>query len=228
MKNLLIIIAVSCLCVFVLSLASCDKILSHLFGLDGDIDITSPSDGAIVGVSYVTVHVEATYDYIDEIILEVNGEPVYSTDDNSFSHRVSLDPSDPGAGNGNIIKVTCYAYESEDDASSSYAGSDTIEVFYDNQDPYLVFGTPDTNWSTVSTSFTIAGNVADKFGVVSLSYLKANGIYEPISFDDPIFGDWSLPVSGLSIGVIYSYVFKVRDIADRTIVRVLTFYVDLP
>lgn len=221
MKYFLKTIFMCGLCVF--SLFSCCEILSEILGLNGNIQITSPEDGTIVSTSSIDVEVEATFDYIDEIILEVNGTPVHTTPESSFSYTVSLEPS-PDENSWNTITATCYAYDSDTDTTSEYAGSDTIRVFYDNQDPVLTITEP-VNWSIIpSADVTISGNVDDNFGIDTLSYLD-NGTYHTFDFH-PDTGDWELPLSDLS-ETTHSYLFKAEDLAGRTVVNVVTFTVDL-
>lgn len=224
MKYFLKTILLCGLCVFLL--CSCCEILSAILGLTGGITITSPEDGIIVATSSITVEGEADHDYVDYITLEVNGTVVYTTSVSTFSEIVSLEPSND-IDDPNIITAELYAYESDTATESYYAGSDTIYVFYDNQDPVLTITDP-VNWSVIPidppANIPISGTVIDNFGIETLSYLD-NGTYNTIAPDGD--GNWDLTLSDLSY-TTHSYLFLAEDLAGRTVVNVVTFTVVLP
>ncbi|MBN2440697.1 MAG: hypothetical protein JXJ04_05110, partial [Spirochaetales bacterium] len=151
----------------------------------GTITITSPDDQAIVATSSVRISVDASYNYIDYITVEIDGQEVYSSTESNFSFTANLDPG------WNTIVALCYAYDNEDDHFSSYVGSDSIDVYYDAYDPEITITSPE-NWSILdSNDVTITGNIYDydNLGFFSFTYLE-NGTYHSLSYDGN--GDWSL------------------------------------
>jgi len=213
------------LCLF--SLFSCCDFFMDLIGM-GRISITNPPDNSIVGTSTIEVSVEATWDYIDYVTLKVGSTTVYTTDEGYFSHAVTLSPR------SNTITATCYAYDDEEDIFSSYAGSDSISVYYDNADPDITISYP-TNWDVIATGdVTITGTVSDTsyldgYGVKHV-YLFRSGSFT--IFDDHVVfstgtGTLTYDRPGLSNGT-YSYLFMVEDYAGRSVVKSVTFIVDIP
>jgi hypothetical protein len=209
MKKIIILLIVSILLVSFLT--GCEEIFDAIFG--GDIDITSPADGTVTGSYRITISVEATYQNIDFIDIEVNGDVVYTSSESEFSTRVKLEQD------SNTITAICYIDDHE------YAGEDSITVYYDKYPPVIDITDPADNWSSVmGPDVTIDGAVTDTYGIASFAYMDEYGIYHSLSYSYPS-GNWSLDLTELDPG-IYSYMFRAQDNAGHSIVRAITFIVE--
>lgn len=195
--------------ILVLLSTGCEELFKALFG---GIDITGPEDGTLTASSRITVSVKAYYDDIDYIDLEVNGSVVHTTSESEFDCTVTLSPG------SNTITAVCYT------GIDDYAGEDSITVYYDAYPPVITITQPVSNWSIVATAdLDIQGTVTDAYGVASFSYLDGTS-YQSL---DVTGNDWNLPLTGLTEGT-YSYMFRARDTVGHSVVRTITFTVDLP